>query len=37
MITFIELLKSENEIIVKNLAIFVTEGFEIRNEKKYVD
>ena len=37
MITFIELLKSENENIVNNLAIFVYNGFEIRNEYNYVD
>ena len=37
MIKFIELLKSENENIVKNLATFVYEGFEIRTENIYVD
>ena len=37
MIKFSELLKSENENIVKNLAIFVFEGFEIRNANNYVE
>ena len=32
MITFIELLKSKNENIVKSLAIFVYKSFKIRNE-----
>ena len=37
MIKFIELLKSENENIVKNLALFVYKGFEIRNNNNYVE
>ena len=37
MIQCIELLTSENENTVKNLAIFVKKGFEIRNKNNYVD
>ncbi len=36
MIKFIELIQSENSIIVRNLGIYIYKAFQIRNENLYI-